>query len=268
MEDQKLYILKLGGSLLTDKQKPESIRYEILNRVTQEIIDANEKLILIHGGGSFGHPLAKEYKISNGIDRKIVNQTLGLSKTHFAMNKFNSIIVNSFLENHCPVLPIQTSSSFIQDSQQILSKAINIIEATLDLEIIPILYGDILLNMDSSFSIISGDQIIYLLCRDLKKYKVSKVIFAMDIDGIYIKDKSNESDYKLVDFVHKKELNDLELAKMDRKIDVTGGIRGKINAIDKILEYKIPIQLINGLKEGYIFNSLKNISINCTTILP
>lgn len=268
MLGQKLYILKLGGSLLTDKQKPESIRYEVLNRVTQEIIDADEKLILIHGGGSFGHPLAKKYKILNGFDKKVVDQTLGLSRTHNAMNQFNSIIVKSFLENKCPVLPIQTSSSFIQDSRQTSSQTINIIEAALDLDIIPILYGDIILSMDGSFSIISGDQIIFLLCRDLKKYEVLKVIFAMDIDGIYIKGKKNEKDHKLAEIVHKKDLNDLELVKMDRKIDVTGGIKGKIKTIEKILEFEIPIQLVNGLKEGYIYNSLKNNSINCTTILP
>ncbi|TFG11938.1 MAG: isopentenyl phosphate kinase family protein [Promethearchaeota archaeon] len=268
MVGQKLYILKLGGSLLTDKQKPESIRYEILTRITQEIINTKEKLILIHGGGSFGHPLAKKYKIFDGLDRKVVDQTLGLSRTHYAMNKFNSLIIKSFLDNNFPVLPIQTSSSFIQDSRQTFSQAINIIEATLDLDIMPILYGDILLSMDGSFSIISGDQIIFLLCRDLKNYKVSKVIFAMDVDGIYIKGKKNEKDHKLAEIIHKKELNDLELVKMDRKIDVTGGIEGKIKAIETILEFEIPIQLINGLKEGYIYNSLKNYSINCTTILP
>ena len=267
MDSQKLSILKLGGSLLTDKGKPESIRYETLTRVTQEIIKANERLILIHGGGSFGHPPAKKYKISKGIDQKIEDQILGLSKTHYAMNKFNSIIVKSFLENHYPVLPIQTSSSYIQNSRRTFSQAIDIIEATLDLGIMPILYGDILLNKNGSFSIISGDQIIFLLCRDLQKYEVSKVIFAMDIDGIYIKDNNNENNYKLAEIVPKKQLKNLDLVEMDSKIDVTGGIKGKIKAIEEILEFEVPIQLINGLKEGYIYNSLKNISIMCTTIL-
>jgi isopentenyl phosphate kinase len=264
---QKLRILKLGGSLLTDKQKPESIRYDILNRVIQEIVAADEKLILIHGGGSFGHPPAKKYKIPNGLNRRVVNQTIGLSKTHYAMNRFNSIIVESFLEKNCPVLSIQTSSSFVQDSQQILSQAINIIEAALDLDMIPILYGDILLHMNGSFSIISGDKIVYLLCKDLKKYKILKVIFAMDIDGIYVKNKRNKQDSKLIELIHKEELNKIELAEMDSKIDVTGGIKGKIKMIEKILEFKIPIQLINGLKEDNIYNSLKNISIKCTTII-
>ena len=267
MKAKNLFILKLGGSLLTDKTKPKSIRHDILNQVTQEIVDADEKLILIHGGGSFGHPIAKKYKISDGIDKKIVNQILGLTETHYTMNKLNSIIFKSFLKKSYPCLPIQTSSSFIQDNQQITSHTIKIIETTLDLDILPILYGDILLDSSGSFSILSGDHIIYLLCRDLQRYKVSKVIFAMDIDGIYIKDENEENEYKLAKIIYKNELQNLELANLENKIDVTGGIRGKIKAIEKILEFKIPIQLINGLIEGYIYSALKNVTINCTTIL-
>lgn len=267
MKAENLCILKLGGSLLTDKTKPKSIRHDILNQVIQEIVDADEKLILIHGGGSFGHPIAKKYKISDGIDKSIINQILGLTETHYTMNKLNSIIFKSFLKKFYPCLPIQTSSSFIQDNQQITSHAIKIIETALDLDILPILYGDILLDVSGSFSILSGDHIIYLLCRDLQRFNVSKVIFAMDIDGIYIKDENEENEYKLAKIIYKNELKNLELANLENKIDVTGGIRGKIKAIEKILEFKIPIQLINGLIEGYIYSALKNATINCTTII-
>ncbi|GAG79846.1 unnamed protein product, partial [marine sediment metagenome] len=41
-----------------------------------------------------------------------------------------------------------------------------------------------------------------------------------------------------------------------------GGIKGKINSIKKISELNIPVQLINGLKENYVFKSLKNKEIN------
>ena len=35
----------------------------------------------------------------------------------------------------------------------------------------------------------------------------------------------------------------------------------------QICKYNIPVQLINGLKEGYIHKSLKNQKINCTNVL-
>ncbi len=68
-KNKNIIILKLGGSLLTDKNKPFSIREDIAKDSIQQIVDAEEKLILIHGGGSFGHPLAKKYNIGVSITK-------------------------------------------------------------------------------------------------------------------------------------------------------------------------------------------------------
>ena len=160
-DNDEFVLLKLGGSLLTDKDKPYSIREDVVKSAIQQIIDANKKLILIHGGGSFGHPLAKEYSISAGINSSIPHQILGLTKTHQSMNNFNSYLINLFLENKYPALSIQASSIFIKDSLKISTQSIDIIETALDLNILPILYGDIILDKQGSFSIISGDQIIF-----------------------------------------------------------------------------------------------------------
>ena len=96
-EQNNVILLKLGGSLLTEKNKPLSIRKKVVKHTIQQIIEANEKVILIHGGGSFGHPIAKEYEILRGIDPTISNQILGLTQTHNAMVDLNSYLVNQFL---------------------------------------------------------------------------------------------------------------------------------------------------------------------------
>ncbi len=268
MKDKnKIILLKLGGGLLTDKNKPFSIREEVAKSAVQQIIDADEKVILIHGGGSFGHPLAKQYSISKGLNPSIENQIFGLTQTHQSMNKFNSYLINLFLEKKYPALSIQASSIFIKDSHKISTYSIEIIKAALDLNILPILYGDIILDKQGSFSIISGDQIILELCENLKKYSVSKVIFTMETDGIYINDKDTNGECTLATECNSDELDSLNLANLGQKIDVTGGIKGKLNFIKQICTYNIPVQLINGLKEGYIYKSLKNQNINCTNIL-
>ena len=267
-DNDEIVLLKLGGSLLTDKDKPYSIREDVVKSAIQQIIDANKKLILIHGGGSFGHPLAKEYSISTGINSSIPHQILGLTKTHQSMNNFNSYLINLFLENKYPALSIQASSIFIKDSLKISTQSIDIIETALDLNILPILYGDIILDKQGSFSIISGDQIIFELCENLKKYQISKVIFVMETDGIYINDEdSKQKNISLATKLYLRDLENLNLADLGQKIDVTGGIQGKINSIKEICKYNIPVQLLNGLKEGYIYKSLKNEMINCTNIL-
>ncbi|MFW9821752.1 MAG: isopentenyl phosphate kinase [Candidatus Thorarchaeota archaeon] len=263
----EIILLKLGGSLLTDKDKPKSIRKNIVESAVQQIIDANKKIVLIHGGGSFGHPLAKEFSISTGINLNIPKQILGLTKTHQSMNSFNSYLIDKFLEYEFPVLSIQASSIFIKDTQGISMSSIDIIETSLDLNIMPILYGDIILDKSGSFSIISGDQIILELCRNLRRYCISKVIFTMEADGIYITDFQNSQNYALLPECYADDLDNLNLADLGQKIDVTGGIKGKLDFIKKICHQNIPVQIINGLKEGYIYKSLKNQKLDCTHIL-
>jgi len=265
--NKEVILLKLGGSLLTDKNEPFSIREDVIKSAIHQIIEANERLILIHGGGSFGHPLAKKFNISKGLDSSIPNQILGVAQTHQSMNKFNTYLINHFLELNYPVLSIQASSIFIKDSEILLTKSLDVIETTLDLGITPILYGDIILDKQGSFSIISGDQIILALCQNLQNYHISKVVFAMESDGLYVIDKDNSDNSKIVTECYSNELDSLDLADLGQKIDVTGGIRGKLDFIKTICKSKIPVQLINGLIEGYILNSLTNQNLNCTNIL-
>ncbi len=259
----EIILLKLGGSLLTDKNKPFSLREDILESCLNQIIESKKAIILIHGGGSFGHPIAKKYQISQGLNDSIKDQIMGLSKTHEAMIKFDSIIINKMLDNGRSAISVQPSSIFIQDFNEIIFKSIDPIEKMLDLGIIPVLYGDILLSWDSSFTILSGDQIILKLCEKIQKYKISKVIFAIEEDGIYIKDNGNE---KLALKLRSNDLVDLKLAELDQKIDVTGGIRGKLETIKEIIKLGIPVQIINGIKNKNILKALNNENLECTSI--
>jgi isopentenyl phosphate kinase len=89
----------------------------------------------------------------------------------------------------------------------------------------------------------------------------------MESDGLYIVDEDNSENCKLVTECYSNELDRLNLADLGQKIDVTGGIKSKLNFIKTICKSKIPVQLINGLIEGYIHKSLKNQNLNCTNIL-
>lgn len=260
-----IIILKLGGSLLTDKNIPFSLRENILEKSINQIIESKKLIILIHGGGSFGHPIAKEYHISQGLNNTVKDQIIGLSKTHEAMNKFNSIIIDNLIEKGYSAISVQPSSIFIQDFGEIILKSIDPIEKMLELGVMPVLYGDILFSWDSSFTILSGDQIMLKLCEKIQKFKISKIIFAIEEDGIFIRDNGNK---KLALTLKSNDLNFIKLANLDQKIDVTGGIKGKIEKIKEILKFDIPVQIINGLKNENILKALNNEYFKCTSIEP
>ena len=62
-------LLKLGGSVLTDKSTPYSARKWEIERLAKEIKSAlgDNKLIIGNGGGSFPHQPAKKGKLKDGI---------------------------------------------------------------------------------------------------------------------------------------------------------------------------------------------------------
>ena len=259
----EIIILKLGGSLLTDKSKPFSIRNETLEQSVEEIVSSKKKLIIVHGGGSFGHPVAKEYGISDGFNKNVKHQFYGIAKTHEVMVKLNSIVIGSFLEKNYPVIAVEPFSSFIRESKEIKVNNLAIIESLLEMGVTPVLYGDIILDQDKKFSIISGDLIILELCKQLQKFHISKVIFAIEKDGIFIE---KDGAIKFLNEIRIAQINELNLANFDKKIDVTGGIKSKLKLISEIGKLEIPVQILNGLKKNYLFKGIMNQKVKSTII--
>jgi isopentenyl phosphate kinase len=221
---------------------------------------------LPHGGGSFGHPVAKEYDIYNGINPDVENQIFGLAKTHEVMTQLNSHITKEFLDLNYPAISIQPSSIFNKVNGNISVITTSNIEYLLNLNVLPILYGDIIIDNNNSFSILSGDQIIVKLCSTLKNFVVKKVIFAIEKDGIFIKDPDRPEFPKLISKIGLDQLGKIQLADLENKIDITGGIEGKIENIKEIIQLNIPVQIINGLKSDFLYKALKNIYVKSTNI--
>lgn len=270
-----IIIIKLGGSILTDKNKPFSIKDQIIDDIISQIslyigTNENPKLIIIHGAGSFGHPVAKSYSIQDGLNPKTPNQKFGLAKTHQSVKELNMIIINKFLKKKTSVLSLIPSSMFVKTNSNLKFMGIEQIESLLNLGIIPVLFGDILLHTSKNFSIISGDKIIYEICRRFHtsqdtNYKVQKVIFCFDKDGIIISNKDRSE--HIIQKINYLELDSIDLTNFKPTIDVTGDIKGKFEEIKKICALGIPVQLINGQKPNNIVKALKNETVVSTQII-
>ena len=67
-----LSFLKLGGSLITHKDRPHTARRQILARLATEISLARQqdpelRILIGHGSGSFGHVAGKKYNTRFGV---------------------------------------------------------------------------------------------------------------------------------------------------------------------------------------------------------
>ncbi|MGC9517408.1 MAG: isopentenyl phosphate kinase [Methanomicrobiales archaeon] len=252
-----LIILKLGGSVITKKDavEPEA-DYENLERISREIADSNVgDLIIIHGAGSFGHPFAKKYDIGSPIknENEFNQKKHGFVITQSWVKRLNSIVCEKLQEKGINAVSIQPSSFIMTKNKRIYKANLALIKNYLKLGFVPVIYGDVVLDIDDSIKIavLSGDQIIKYLAEN---FKPERVILGSDVDGIYTKNPKKYADAKLIEEVSS--LDDLELTEGASVVDVTGGMVGKLQELLILAQMGIESEIINASKLNLIKKAL------------
>ena len=248
-----MIIIKLGGSVISDKNEPYSFNREIVELIAGEVAQFHprESFILVHGGGSFGHPNAREYRIREGLTGDLNRKRIGFSKTHQAMLRLNELIVDVFLEKGLPAYSISPSSVFLIEKGEIIYAELEVLRKLLELGFIPVLFGDTAIALDKGIDILSGDQIVSYLARILKP---SKVIFLMDVDGVYDRN-PKEGNAKLIEELSAEEVKHLLKSSESAGIDVTGGIGNKLREALKIAKHS-EVYFINGKVKGNLSKAI------------
>jgi len=255
--------LKLGGSVITRKEKPLTPNRRAINRLANEISKANvSPLAIVHGGGSFGHPVAKTYRINEGF--KDASQMLGFSKTHQAMTKLNRIVIDALISHNIPALEVQPSSFIITKSDRITTLDNKVVEKLLETGFVPVLYGDAVLDLDKGFAILSGDQLVSSIATQLA---AERIIIGVDVDGLYTSDPKKDKNAKLVRHITLQELKKMRLRIREATVtDVTGGMLGKISELITAVEAGISVLIINASKPNNVYKALKGQEVVGTSI--
>ncbi len=259
----ELIVLKLGGSVITVKEKPLTANEIAINRLIKEICRANvDSVIVVHGGGSFGHFLAKKYKIIEGY--KNPSQLEGFAKTRQAMMALNKIIIDAFIDKGIPAVGIPPSACILTENGRISRFETRSIEKMLDLGITPVMYGDAVLDEKLGFTILSGDQIISKLSISLR---TSRIVIGLDVDGLYTADPKTNSEAKLIGEISLRELRSvLNNVSGSSNVDVTGGMSGKMSEIIPVLENNIPIIMVNANVPNRLFKAMRNEEVKGTKL--
>ena len=232
MKEKKITILKLGGSLLTDKSTSYKLREGTLDSISVEVSECIklgliERLIIIHGVGSFGHPPVIEYKLYAGFKDK--DQLINLSKTQKIVNKLRFKIVDSFIKAGIPVNLMYSSSMLVRKEENISHFAFEALKGFFSLGMVPLLGGDIIYDQEKGFNICSGDLLATRLARELG---ANQLIFASDVAGVYDKDPKQHADAVMIQEIHIDKIEDIvQRMENTEKQDVTGRMKGKLLSI-------------------------------------
>lgn len=249
-------VIKIGGALITDKLKPFSIRYNVLNRLAYEISRAykecSSRIVVVHGGGSFGHYVVAEHGSVSNIE--------AITQTIWFMRELNMMVVDSLMLYGVPAISFDTHAIVVTRGEG-LYLFLEPISYALELGLVPVLYGDVAIG--DKVRIVSGDEIAWYLSRS---FSPSKLLFATTVDGVYDRDPSNPK-AKLLDTVKLSDINSI-LFSGSQGFDVTGGMRLKLELALKYASNGVKDVLIfNGLKEGQAYEAICGLLTRCTRVL-
>ena len=242
MEKDWLTIIKLGGSTVTLKNKPLSANLPIIIELGKIIKQITTPLIIVHGGGSFGHHFASKWGLSTSP--QTVNPQ-AVIETRNSMLDLHLLILDSLSRSNVFTYTVPLCSML--DNGKLSSFTIRFLNDLIKNNLIPITFGDVIVDQTGAY-IISGDKLMEFLSSSLP---VKKAIFTLDVDGIYEDTGSGKSLADVVD-------NDTVLYGLSSKVDdVTGSIHGKLNSSFKIAKNGVDVHFVNGAVPDRILKVLK-----------
>ncbi|WP_224335228.1 isopentenyl phosphate kinase [Haloprofundus halobius] len=219
-------VLKLGGSVVTDKDTPETVDDEALDAAVDAIAESGvEDLVVVHGGGSFGHHHAANYGVST---TEGTTDAAGALAIHAAMKRLNDAVVSRLQSRDVPALPVHPLSVAARrdtgeasENDTSLSLPLDSTETLLGEGFVPVLHGDIVAHAGRGITVVSGDELVVRLADGLEAERVG---LCSTVPGVY------DEDDVVVDEIRSFEDVAAALGESE-STDVTGGMAAKVRAL-------------------------------------
>lgn len=259
----ELVFLKLGGSVITDKNREATAREDVIHRAAQEISRALKaqpdlSLVLGHGSGSFGHFVADKYGLRHGIQEGPQREAYwwGYAKTAAAAARLNRLVTDIFLAENLPVFPLQPSASALCRGGKLMAMETHPVAEALSHGLIPVVYGDVAFDEVWGCTIISTEQIFACLACALRP---SRILLASIVEGVYDSDPFQNPQARLF-----REIGPDNIAQVEQTlsgshgVDVTGGMLTKVREMYALVRSQpsLSVHLISGQREGLIERAL------------
>ena len=217
----RLAVVKLGGSIITQKNVPFTPNLEAIRRISSEVgrlYRLGWRFVIVLGGGSYGHPVAHEYMYSG-----LMATGEALSAITRAMLELSEVFAEVASEYGLnPV--IYPPHAFCKPRGLKPNCCWDVVRRAFWYDATPIVYGDAYPGY-VSVQIISGDELAVEAACELG---AERLIYLTDVPGVY------DGEGQLIPLLTRAGLQELlehESIGGSTAVDVTGGMRRKLQAI-------------------------------------
>ncbi len=265
---KEIVLLKLGGSLITDKDTPYTPRLDKLKELALEIktvLDSNPELLLIlgHGSGSFGHVAAKKHGTRDGLtDPKGLKRPLGsdaeywkgFAEVRFQAAELNRYVMESLFNAGVLAISFPPSSSMVSDDRKVIHHNILAIRKAIDVHLLPVVYGDVAFDEKLGGTILSTEDVFTFL---VEQFSPSRILLAGIEAGVW---EDFPARTKLVKQI---QLSDYEKMRAgiggSASTDVTGGMKAKVEEMLALIQRTngLTAQIFSAEEHGFLERALR-----------
>ncbi|RQG98324.1 isopentenyl phosphate kinase [Natrarchaeobius oligotrophus] len=218
-----MIVLKLGGSAITDKDRPETLDGESLETAADAIADglrsgSASSLVIVHGGGSFGHANASEHGVTTTAG---THDVAAVHDVHGAMKTLNEFVLSRLVDRDVPAVPVHPFSTAHRDEAGRLVLPTGQVETMVAEGFVPVLHGDLVAHTGRGVTVVSGDELVAALALDLAADRVG---LCSTVPGVL-----DDAD-AVIDEIASLEEVAAVLGDSD-STDVTGGMAAKVETL-------------------------------------
>jgi isopentenyl phosphate kinase len=250
-----LTLLKLGGSLITDKTRPHTPRLDQLDRLAGEIASVmaqqpHLRLVLGHGSGSFGHAAASRYGTRHGTAGP--EQWRGFVEVWREAQALNRLVMDALAQAHLPAIAFPPSAGVTAQDGRLLHWDIAPIQAALEAGLLPVVYGDVIFDTRRGGVILSTEDLFEYLAAQLLP---ERVLLAGLEAGVW-------QDYptcaRLYPRLTPGDVPAAEGLAGSAAVDVTGGMRSKVLQSLALVQTVpgLTVRIFSGLQAGALRTAL------------
>lgn len=249
-----LTMLKLGGSLITDKRVSAAFRAEVMARVAAEIARAWDetddlRLIVGHGSGSFGHIVAERYQTMAGVATP--EQWHGFAEVADTAAALNTLVMQALREADLPAMRFAPSASAIAEDGRIVTMTLEPLRHAYGHHLLPVVYGDVGFDRARGGTILSTETVFTYLAQHLP---VTRIILVGEVAGVY------DAQQTVIPLITPDNLPAIRgLLGESAGVDVTGGMLTKVTDMVALAAQKpgLEVRIIDGSQPDNIYRALR-----------
>ena len=230
----RLVFLKLGGSLITEKNLPHTVRMEVLERLALEIAEARAQdqalqIVLGHGSGSFGHVPASKYKTRLGV--KSAEEWAGFVEVWREAAGLNHLVMQALEKAGLPALSLPPSAMVTAHLGKVATWELGTLRYALDRGLLPVIFGDVAFDSALGGTILSTEDLFAYLVTQLPP---SQLLFAGNQEGVWADFPENT---KLLAEITPHSFKQIDIRLQgSTATDVTGGMADKVRQVMAMVE--------------------------------